>query len=356
MTTHPGALPDWARAHGAPLFAAGIRSRPCDFMVDEQLAIEFSGEGEHDYLHVQKTGANTQWVARRLARHADVALVDVGFSGLKDRHAETRQWFSVRRKPGASDPWSTLDIEGVRILELQRHRRKLRRGAHKSNAFRIALRAKEPVRKHDEIAERLRQIESFGVPNYFGEQRFGFEGGNLDLARRCFKGDRLSRDKRSIAISAARSFIFNEILAARVAGKSWNRICRGDVANLDGSASIFTVTEVDDKLQQRCDEMDIHPTGSLWGKDAPLVSHDIAELERTVASRFPELIEGLQSVSMDASSRALRLPVRDLRWEIDPDALWLEFRLPRGGYATAVLREIASVEDMSWRRQAGQVR
>lgn len=351
MAAYPGALPDWARAHGAPLFAAGIRSRPSDFVVDEQLEIKFSGEGEHDYLHVHKTGANTHWVARRLARHADVALVDVGFGGLKDRHAETTQWFSVRRKSGASDPWSTFDIEGVRILEQRRHRRKLRRGAHKSNAFRIALRADALFRERDEIVERLRRIESFGVPNYFGEQRFGIDGGNLDLARRCFKGDRLSRDKRSIAISAARSFVFNEILAARVIENSWNHICQGDVVNLDGSASVFMVTEVDDKLQQRCDVLDIHPTGSLWGSGAPLGSHEIAELERTVACAYPELLEGLQSVSMDASSRALRLPVRELRWDIDPDALWLEFRLPRGAYATVVLREIAYVEDMSQRRR-----
>lgn len=351
MTPYPGALPDWARAHGAPLFAAGIRSRPSDFVVDEQLAIEFSGEGEHDYLHVQKTGANTQWVARRLARHADIALVDVGFCGLKDRHAETTQWFSVLRKSGASDPWSTFDIEGVRILEHLRHRRKLRRGAHKSNAFRIALRADALVQKRDEIAERLRRIESFGVPNYFGEQRFGFDGGNLDLARRCFKGDRLSRDKRSIAISAARSFVFNEILAARVIEKSWNHMCPGDVANLDGSASIFTVTEIDDKLRRRCEVLDIHPTGSLWGSGAPRGSHEIAELERTVACRYPELIEGLLGVSMDASSRALRLPVRELRWDIESDALWLEFNLPRGGFATAVLREITFVEDLSQRRR-----
>ena len=350
MTPHSGALPDWARAHGAPLFAAGIRSRPSDFVVAEQLAIEFSGEGEHDYLHVRKTGANTQWVARQLARHADVALVDVGFGGLKDRHAETTQWFSVRRKSGTSDPWSTFDIEGVRILRHRRHRRKLRRGAHKANEFRIALRADVPVQVGDAIVERLRRIESFGVPNYFGEQRFGFDGGNLDLARRCFKGDRLSRDKRSIAISAARSFVFNEILAARVIEKSWNHICQGDVANLDGSASIFMITEVDDKLRQRCDAMDIHPTGSLWGSGAPLGSHEIAELERTVACRHPELLEGLQGVSMDASSRALRLPVRELRWDIDSDALWLEFLLPRGAYATAVLREIAGVEDMAQRR------
>ncbi len=355
MMPRPGALPDWARAHGMPLFVAGIRSRPSDFVVDEQLVIEFSGDGEHDYLHVQKTGANTQWVARRLARHADVAVIDVGFGGLKDRHAETRQWFSVRRKSGASDPWSTLAIEGVRILEQRRHRRKLRRGAHKSNAFRIALRAKALVQQRDKIAERLQRIESFGVPNYFGEQRFGFNGGNLDLVRRCFKGDRLSRDKRNIAISAARSFIFNEILAARVSEKSWNRICRGDVANLDGSASVFTVAEVDDHLQQRCDEMDIHPSGSLWGNGAPLGSHNIAKLEVAAAECYPELVAGLTSISMQASSRALRLPVRDLRWDIESDALWLEFILPRGGFATAVLREIAGVEDVSLRRQVGQV-
>ena len=108
-------LPDWARAHGPPLFTARIRSRPDDFEVTEVLGWELSGDGEHDYLWVEKTGANTEWDARQLARHADVPAKDIGYAGLKDRHAVTRQWFSVRRPTGAGTDWAALAVDGVTL-------------------------------------------------------------------------------------------------------------------------------------------------------------------------------------------------------------------------------------------------
>ena len=126
-------LPDWARACGGPLFAAAIRTRPEDFQVVEELGWEFSGDSEHDYLCIKKSGANTEWVARQLARHAGVPAKDVGFAGLKDRHAVTRQWFSVPR--WHSPDWNVLDVDGVRVADVQRHNRKLRRGAHRANAW-----------------------------------------------------------------------------------------------------------------------------------------------------------------------------------------------------------------------------
>ena len=201
MQTSSGALPDWARAYGAPLFAATIRNRPSDFLVIEKLGFEPDGSGEHDYLWVEKTAANTEWVARQLARHAGARPADVGISGMKDRHAITRQWFSVPRR-GSVD-WSMLAVEGVAILDVRSHRRKLRRGAHKSNAFRIALRSLEVSALRPLVEERLACIAARGVPNYFGPQRFGHHGANVDLARTLFAGKRLKRDKRSIAISAA---------------------------------------------------------------------------------------------------------------------------------------------------------
>ena len=120
------------------MFAAVIRSSPADFDVTEALDFDFSGDGEHDVLYVEKTGANTEWVSRQLATHADVPAKDVGYCGLKDRHAITRQWFSVPRW-NAPD-WNTLTIEGVSLLDVKRHSRKLRRGAHKANHFRIVFR------------------------------------------------------------------------------------------------------------------------------------------------------------------------------------------------------------------------
>ena len=137
-------LPDWARAHGAPLYAASIRSELDDFAVTEELGFDFSGDGEHHYLFVEKRGANTEWVSRQLAAFAGVAVRDIGYAGLKDRHAVARQWFSV---PGRQAPvWEGLDVDGVQVLETARHRRKLRRGAHSSNRFSLVLRGETPAR------------------------------------------------------------------------------------------------------------------------------------------------------------------------------------------------------------------
>jgi tRNA pseudouridine13 synthase len=258
---------------------------------------------------------------------------------MKDRHAETRQWFSVRRA-GPVD-WGTFDADGVVILEQRRHQRKLRRGAHAGNAFRIALRAAGKDLPQAAIEQRLASIASEGVPNYFGEQRFGRDGGNLDLCRRLFAGRRLSRAKRSIALSAARALLFNAILAQRVENGSWNRILQGELANLDGSASVFAVDEVNDELVRRCTEKDIHPSGTLWGDASPRAGGIVAALEKAAVAPHLELADGLIAARMQPASRSLRLLVRDLRWQLKDDALWLEFSLAKGGYATAVLCEIA---------------
>lgn len=334
------AVPSWANAIGACLFDATIRSVPSDFIVTEKCDIEFSGEGEHDFLWIEKIGTNTHWVAECLAKHGNVPLRDVGYAGLKDRHAITRQWFSVRRI-GAVD-WRDFSEEGIEILDVQRHRRKLRRGAHSSNAFKIALRSKNLAAQADDINERLTIIKNEGVPNYFGEQRFGRGGNNIDLCKSMFAGRRLSRSKRGIALSTARSLIFNAILDQRVSEGSWNKILPGELANLNGSGSVFAVEDVDDELIRRCDEQDIHPSGSLWGDGSPKGAGEVAALESSAAAAFPDITAGLVAARMEPASRALRLRVTELSWQFDDDALWLEFDLPKGGYATAVLREIAT--------------
>lgn len=177
------------------------------------------------------------------------------------------------------------------------------------------MRADNITQHEAPIAERLAQIEAGGVPNYFGEQRFGRNGANVELGRAIVAGRRMSRNKRSIGISALRSLKFNEGLDARVKDSTWNRILPGDTANLDGTRSIFTVDDVTAELEQRCSDMDIHPSG---------------------------LLPGIDEIGVEASSRPLRVRVADLGWAIDDDALWLKFQLPKGAYATTVLREIVS--------------
>ena len=335
------ALPDWARALGKPLATARIRTTPADFFVAEELGFEPSGDGEHDYLFIEKTGHSTDHVAGELAAFAAVRRADIGYSGMKDRQAVTRQWFSVPRAPGSAPDWQQFEYAGVRILSSHRHTRKLKRGVHRRNRFRLVLRdVEDPAASLD---ERLRCLRSAGMPNYFGEQRFGRGGGNLSMAASLFAGRRLPRNKRSIALSAARSIIFNNVLSARVEAGTWDCLQPGDVAGLDGTGSVFAVDAVDDELRSRARELDLHPTGPLWGGGETRASAATAVLEARIAAGHADLSGGLEKHTKPAR-RALRCRVADLEWQADGDVLSLEFVLPRGSFATALLRELVTYD------------
>ena len=322
---YPQTLPNWSRAHGEPLFGAQLRYQPEDFKVTEELGWDLSDDGEHDYLFIEKTAANTPWVAKQLAQYAQVPVKDIGFAGLKDRHAITRQWFSVPR--WNSPDWSGCNVEGVEIHRLERHRRKLKRGAHRGNSFTIKLRSVSDLEK-EPIEQRIAKLTTQGVPNYFGEQRFGRNGGNLGLAESWAQGQRLPRDKRSLAISTIRSFTFNNTLSLRVAQTSWNQLRIGDKANLEGSGSVFDFSDIDTSLMDRCQTADIHPSISLVGDGSEFEPrHWQAALERA---------------RIQQGQRSLRLLVKDLSTEMENKNLVLKFNLQRGAYATAVLRELCT--------------
>ncbi|HEX5787617.1 MAG TPA: tRNA pseudouridine(13) synthase TruD [Woeseiaceae bacterium] len=342
MASAPFALPDWPRAHGAPLADVQLRAAPEDFRVTEELGFAASGEGEHDLLHVRKTNANTEWVARQLARHAGVAVRDVGYSGLKDRLAVATQYFSVRRPTGAGTDWGDFEAEGVHLLEVARHHRKLRRGSHAANRFRIVARCRDAAAIAGPVAARWSTLAATGVPNYFGPQRFGHDGTTVRLALDLFAGRRLRREDRSLALSAARSLLFNRILAERVASGSWNRLLPGERVNLDGSGSVFTADALTAELEDRCARLDLHPTGSLWGEGAPLGHGAVAALEKTAVATDATLATGLGRLRVAAGHRPLRVRLDDAKLGLVDDALVFEFRLPPGAFATSVLREIVS--------------
>lgn len=330
----------WAFAYGQPEVRGVIRSRTDDFEVNEELGYELSGEGEHLYLLVEKRNQNTGWAAEQLARGLGVPLRDVGYAGLKDRHALTRQWFSMHL-PGRDDPdLSTLRIDDIAILQQVRHHRKLRTGGLQGNSFRIVVR--ELNGDTAGIETRLKSIVTSGVPNYFGEQRFGNDGGNLGKALSMFKGEtRPRRALKSIYLSAARSFLFNEVLSRRIETNTWQRPLAGDVMMLEGSHSVFkSKGESADELASRLVAGDIHVTGPLYGKGSPLVEEEAAQLEEAVFSRHPELVAGLQAAGLKPERRALRVIPKELRWQFEDDSLILNFTLPAGSYATAVLREL----------------
>ena len=328
-------------AHGGPPIAGVLRSEPGDFRVDEELGFAPSGAGEHAFVLIEKTGANTEWVARRLAEKAGVAPVAVGFAGLKDRHAIARQNFSVHL-PGRADPdWSALAVPGVRVLASSRHDRKLKRGAHRGNRFRIRVRDVHGA--CGEVEKRLQAIRERGVPNYFGEQRFGRDTGNIDRARELFAGRRMRREERGIVLSAARSVLFNAVLARRVEEESWDAGLDGEVWMLAGTHSIFGPEPWTPELARRLAVFDIDPTGPLVGAGELRSAGHVRAIEAAAIAPWHDLAAGLAGAGLVQQRRALRMPVRGLlhEWEAD-GSLVVEFELAAGSFATVVLRELCA--------------
>ena len=323
-------------------------------MVDEVLGFELDNEGDHVYLQIEKKELNTDELLQKIVKLAQVKQVDVGLSGLKDRNAVTTQWFSVHIAGKQEPYWGELNSSNIRLISTGRHKRKLRRGTHKQNKFTIILRDLEADSStniddgFDEISRRLMQIKTQGVPNYFGEQRFGRNYSNISQAERMFKGDIQvkSRTKRGLYLSAIRSMIFNQVLSHRVAEQSWNKAVDGELLMLDGSNSYFQHDGDDVVIGQRVESGDVHPSGPLWGvikKDKIDLNFDVFEMEKQLVADKTLWCEGLEKAGLKYDRRALRLPVSELQWEmINNNDLVLKFSLPTGCFATSVLREVVN--------------
>jgi tRNA pseudouridine13 synthase len=337
-------IPSWPRYLGPNEARGVIRQTLEDFQVEEIPRIQPDGEGSHLWLWVEKRDANTDFVASQLARAARCPRRDVGYAGLKDRRAVTRQWFSVPASESLEADLAGIQMEGVAILEKRRHTRKLKTGTLDGNRFRLLVRDFQG--DIEALEKRLEMVRTTGVPNYFGPQRFGHNGANVERGfRQLSARARLPRNKKSIYLSAMRSFLFNHVLAERVHDGSWNRVVAGEVAMLDGTHSIFTVESVDAEIEDRCRRHDIHPSGPLFGDNGTDPGAKLAELEDRIVQQWPMLCELLIAQRMKAARRALRLIPKDLAWRFDRNSLELEFVLPAGAYATTILRELIDVED-----------
>ncbi|WP_082638052.1 MULTISPECIES: tRNA pseudouridine(13) synthase TruD [unclassified Psychrobacter] len=359
-----------------PIKQATYKSHNTDFVVNELLPLDFTGEGEHLWLHIEKSGINTAYLAKLLSEWAEIPLRDVGYSGLKDRHALTTQWFSLRipKKQLPATEFAPVDIgerESVTIIAQHWHNKKLGRGTHRANQFIITLRnIKLEGSDKASVDQHLQNISASGVPNYFGPQRFGWHGNNITEALRLFarpapafkpqtkksKRKRVPREQNAMELSAARSLLFNEILAARVRAGNWNTGLAGEVFNLDGSGSIFASEEIDESLCARVASGDIHPTGVLWGVGNDKVSGTAAQLENDVIQNNPlltQLAAGLEQRDVKAQRRALRLPIEALSWEwreeqnSDKQMLVLNFTLTTGSFATSVLASLVQQLNIS---------
>lgn len=337
---------DWPTAYGAPLVIGKFKQIPADFQVIEQLPFVPSGQGEHVLLQICKQGMNTQDVARRIARCAQLSERQISYAGLKDKQAVTTQWFSVQVPIKKAADWSGLPSDNIQLLQAIRHDRKLRRGAVATNQFIITLR--EVTGDSAGLADRLQRIMSMGVPNYFGAQRFGRDAQNLPQAERLFANAITPpRFERGMYLSAARSWLFNQVLATRVQQTNWDQPLTGEVFWLQGTKRFFSDEQGDTNLSQRMASGDIHATGPLWGKGELLTQATVRELEMHVINNHTGFAQGLAAAGLEQDRRALRVMPLQFEHAHDPIAktLTVRFELPAGAYATAVLREFALLGD-----------
>jgi tRNA pseudouridine13 synthase len=332
------------RAHGAAVLTARIRETPEDLVVEEIDAFPPSGSGEHLLLTVRKRSMNTAFAAKRIAAWAGVEESAIGYAGLKDRHALTMQRFSVWLPKKIAPDIAGLQSEDLQVLDHAWHARKLPRGALAGNRFVLTLR--DVQGDAEAIAARAQAVAAHGVPNYFGEQRFGRGGDNVGKALAMFAGRRVKREERTHLLSAARSQLFNRVLAARVADGSWGHGMDGEVWMLDGSRSVFGPEPWSEALAARLEAFDIHPTGPLWGRGA-LRSAGLARACEEAALAGEEAMRlraGLETAGLNQERRSLRLRPDGMRAaQPSPDVLELRFSLPPGCYATSVLAEFGAV-------------
>ena len=325
-----------------PKQTALLKAECADFVVKEELGYDMSGDGEFVALKVRKTDCNTLFVGEQLAKFAGISARNMSYAGLKDRKAVTEQWFSLQM-PGQPTPdFSQFSLEGVEILDVTRHQRKIRIGSLQGNHFEILLRN---VEETDELKVRLDFLAKNGFPNYFTEQRFGRDGNNLTQALRWANGEIKVKDrnKRSFYLSAARSEIFNLIVAKRIELGLAQQVLNGDILQLNGSHSWFVVDESEDlaQLQQRLVQQDVLLTAPLIGEE----EKSAVDFEHEIFAQHQALFDLMRQERMKAARRAILMQPQHFQWQFEPNGLRLQFALPAGSYATALIRELVNVEN-----------
>ena len=336
---------------GKPKSSGLLRSTESDFKVFEELPFKPCGEGEHLLIHIRKIAQNTLTVVSALAKYFKVKEQLVSYAGLKDRFAVTEQWFGVHLPGKENYDLSDLHINGVEVLSFKRHNKKLRIGALTGNHFELTLR---DVTELETLKQRWQKIIDHGVPNYFGEQRFGIDGGNIDKAKQLFAGEIKvkNKKKRGFYLSAARSYIFNELVNKRIEHDYFDRLVEGDVCMLSGTQSVFIAQTVDENLTERLLSKDIDITAPLWGAGELMSQGETRHFEQQIAGAEPELCQGLAKFGLKQERRRIRLnlsqPVIETQTATEQlNTVTLKFFLPSGCYATTILRELIDYTDVN---------
>lgn len=327
---------------GKPQATARLKSQAEDFVVEEQFAVTLAGRGEHLWIWLEKRDWATPQVVAAIAKVLGVDRRDVSHSGLKDKRAVTRQWLSVWL-PGKHEAagWQNALPEGMTVLSCGRHDRKLRRGSHQGNSFVIRLRDVSDV---DAVNQRLAKLPALDLPNYFGPQRFGHGDSNLAAIDELLNGARLPRWRESLVLSAARSALFNLMVAERLRCHPWPTALVGDCMALSGSRSYFAVDEVDASLTDRLARGDIAPTAALWGRGEPIAKGWAGDSERQIGALHPGWCQVVERAGMDQERRPVSIRVADAGWQWHGNDLEIRFSLARGCFATTVLRELVDTD------------
>jgi tRNA pseudouridine13 synthase len=330
--------------HGGPLGGARFKVQPEDFIVEELLGFEPSGEGEHCLVWVEKRDLDSNTAGARLADALGLRRRLVSHCGLKDRQAVTRQWFSLHMPGQPSPEPAALESEGLRVLRITRNTRKLRRGIHFGNRFTIRLR--EPSFDLAAAEQRWQKIVLDGVPNLFGSQRFGHEGRNVEKALAMFRGEFTPGDRllRGLLLSSVRSHLFNAVVAERMERGTWDRALPGEVYGFPDNGTLLLISNQRGDEPQRFTEGKVELTAPLWGSGELHSADEVHALELEVAARFPELTAGLEAAGLRQERRVMRLrPLNPALIALPGGDLQFSFDLPRGTYATTVLRELAEL-------------
>jgi tRNA pseudouridine13 synthase len=371
-----------------------------DFRVAELPLYPFSGSGDHTLVHIRKRGLTTFEAIRRLCRVLDFKERDVGYAGLKDRQGVTSQWLSFEHVP--PERLEGLSIPGVEILEVTRHGNKLKRGHLLANRFEITLREVEAANVPHARAT-LERLQARGVPNWYDDQRFGMRGDNAECglailrhdypayfdtllggpdrerdaatkaAREAYEAEgaaaalelwprranlertalkalkdfgptekalrRLPRKLKQLQVSAVQSLLFNRVLERRF--DSFDRVLDGDLCRLDNGAD-FLVTDAAAE-QPRADAFEISPTGPVFGYKMQPPAGEVLALEQAVlaeAGLTAESFDAGGGLSQKGDRRPLRFRLEAPELGYEEGSLRLAFTLPKGCYATVVLKEV----------------
>lgn len=337
------------RALPAPRIAGRYKVAPEDFVVVEEDLYAPSGTGDHTWLRVKKRGLSTLQAVEHLARALGRRARDFGFAGLKDAFAVTEQWISLEHADPAAV--SALELQDIEIVTVTRHGNKLRPGHLRGNRFSILLRGLAPD-SLPALRTNLTVLEETGVPNYFGEQRFGKRGANLSKGLELLHGDlaraarRIPKKLLTLLLAAVQSEVFNRVLVRRL--DRFATLLDGDVAVLHGNGAVFLVEDAAQE-QPRCATFELSPSGPMPGPKCVRAGGEPGAMEAAVLAELdldPQLFGKSPHASNEGERRALRMQVRDVTVNAEADDVRLGFALPRGGYATAVLREL--LEDPPW--------